>query len=145
MEFEHNKRRKRGALCLLILALIGLQLILTACDPKAGEYPYARDSVWICDDPQISLEYRWVDKKGLFSNETMIWDCEDWSLYVEYLASQYWAFADEKEKPEDLLFKGHWTYRRGNLILKIEEDYLFNGQYKELVFTRQKIDPTEQG
>lgn len=44
-------------LVLLVLILALPVVLLTACDPTAGHYPWQLGHGWVCDDPDIVLGY----------------------------------------------------------------------------------------
>lgn len=142
MELElTNQKPTKMLVCCIIL---GLAVLLCGCNTTNDSAPCAETSIWVCDDPRIVLDYTHYEDNSLVRSETLWWDDSTLEIEVGYRAHRYWVYVFDYDNWVDkTVFYGSWKYRRGKLVLKIEEDNLFGGQYKELVFTRQEIDSTE--
>ena len=109
--------------CLLILSLIG------GSDYRT--YPHQKASVWICEDPYFVFSTQ---------EDYFVWEGEKYEVYVRmhahyfsvYRASENFVISDEY-----LLFHGSWRYKKGNMVVKITEDNIFDGAYKKLIFVPQ--------
>lgn len=115
------------AVCILIL--------FTACDPKAGKYPYSEDSEWICTDPYFVLSYSRISQGGFVEIEYLEWEDTTIAVDVKYQSSGFWVYPKGSNVYDERLLSGTWKYRKGNLVFFIDEDFVFNNQFSELVFT----------
>jgi len=115
-----------AAFCLLILSMIG------GSDYRT--YPHQKATVWTCEDPYFVIQFEGVKPSYIE------WEGEKYEVYVRmhvhyfsvYRASENFVISDEY-----LLFHGRWRYKKGNMVVKITEDNIFDGAYKELVFVPQ--------
>ena len=96
-------------------------------------------SVGLCLTPKISLIYPEHDGNGATKYETIEWENEILSIDIMFGLGDYCVYPVDSVAYEDRLFNGTWKYRNGNLILLIEEDFLFDNKFSELVFS-----PVEQ-
>lgn len=126
-------RLYRPVLLVLILALT--VVLLTACDPTAGHYPWQLGHGWVCDDPDIVLDtWRAEDGTWHYGGDRIILDDNEVELLVGYRG--YYAFFSSPKclYAEDDPIHGTWKIQDGCLIIEITQDNIFDGKYTKLVF-----------
>ena len=126
--------KKVAAIILLVMFL------LCGCDPRSGQYPHQKAERWVSEDPMISLEYTHNEDGTWTFCEELYWNDELIAIEVAMQSDYFCVYPIDSTNPdvihhEDRLFSGTWRYRQGNLILMIEEDYIFDGQYSQIVIT----------
>lgn len=98
-------------------------------------YPREKASLWICEDPHFEINYA-----GDASETYLEWEGEKYVVALGLHASSFDVFLrsdDNVLHHENILLRGSWRYKKGNVVVKITEDNIFNGAYKELVFVPQ--------
>ena len=123
------------AYCILLILVAAFMCL--GCDPYYGEYPHSEESEWACENPQISLSYRMEENGMISQEERLVWAETAIEIDVFFRSSFYVVYPAGLTDYEDRIFSGSWCYRKGNLILKIDEDFIFNDQFDELEFKRQ--------
>ena len=120
-----------------ILALCSITVIflLCGCDAKYGKYPYDRASYWYCSEPEFSIECSTNEFGVLVDSAVLNWGNEEILVDVDFQTSLFWVLPANSEKYDDRLLSGSWEYKKDNLVLFIDEDFLFEGQYSKLVFS----------
>lgn len=131
--------KKKSILCIVLI--VAVSLLFSACDPRAGSYPYSTESTWVCSDPKIVLEYSRSARGELIDHCTIEWGNTLLDIELHFRSTLFEAGPAGYTKYEDRLFSGTWKYRNGNLVLMLDEDFLFDNAYKELVFV--KVNTTE--
>ena len=118
--------------CLIVFVVVSM-LLFSGCDPRSGKYPFQKAEKWHGDDPQISLCYT-KDSNGIWSfYHTLILENEELEISIGMQASYYCVYPASSSHHDDRLFSGHWKYRNGNLVLFIEEDFVFDGKYSKII------------
>ena len=90
------------------------------------------------EDPMISLEYTHNEDGTWTFCEELYWNDELIAIAVAMQSDYFCVYPFTNSNVthhEDRLFSGTWKYRQGNLILMIEEDYIFDGQYSQIVIS----------
>lgn len=137
-QFIHSNTHKR---CLILLLLISM-FLFSSCDPRSGRYPFQKAEYWYSEDPQISLHYA-RDSDGYWhDSEMLIFEDEEIEISVAMHVDYYCVYPADSSHYDDRLFSGRWGYRGKNLVLKIEEDFLFNGAYSKIILQPQEKAPT---
>lgn len=118
---------KRVALLIMVLSVL-----LGGCDTYAifGMYPSDRADSWYCETLDFTLN---VDQTVSVLN----WEGKTLNIRMAVQSSYYVMFHEQEKDAvtqNSVLFSGTYSYSGENLILKIEEDNLFNGAYEELCF-----------
>lgn len=126
-ELTHRKQLKKE---LLLLVLICLSMMLCSCDSRAGQYPYQVADEWACNVPCFILTYSNNQEYGKLKLEDETINVDVW-----FGLGDYWVLPKNSVAYDDRLLGGKWKYRKGDLVLSIEEDFLFEGKYSELVFS----------
>ena len=109
--------------CLLILSMIG------GSDYRT--YPHQKASVWICEDPYFVFSTQ---------EDYFVWEGEKYEVHIMMKASYFSVYRASENfviSDEYLLFHGRWRYKKGNMVVKITEDHIFDGAYKKLIFVPQ--------
>ena len=109
--------------CLLILSLIG------GSDYRT--YPHQKASVWICEDPYFVFSTQ---------EDYFVWEGEKYEVHIMMKASYFSVYRASENfviSDEYILFHGRWRYKKGNMVVKITEDHIFDGAYKKLIFVPQ--------
>ena len=118
---------KRVALLIMVLSVL-----LGGCDTHAifDMYPSDRADSWYCATLDFTLNVNQTASVLNWEGKTL-----NVSMAVQ---SSYYVMVYEQGKDtvtqDSTLFSGTYSYSGENLILKIEEDNLFNGTYEELCF-----------
>lgn len=99
------------------------------------EYPWERESQWVCADPHFTVSYLKHSQGSLISEEILIWEDKEIRVDLRIGVSYFTVFPEYSNVHDDRLLSGTWKYRKGNLVLRIEEDFIFDNQYKELVLS----------
>ena len=102
--------------CLLILSLIG------GSDYRT--YPHQKASVWICEDPYFVFSTQ---------EDYFVWEGEKYEVHIMMKASYFSVYRASENfviSDEYILFHGRWRYKKGNMVVKITEDHIFDGAYK---------------
>ena len=123
----------RLALFALILAMI--IVLLTACDPTAGHYPWQLGHGWVCDDPDIVLDtWRAEDGTWHYGGEKIIMDGKEIVVQVAYHVHSVFIYPEGPVYAKAELIKGTWKIQDGCFIIEITQDNIFDGKYTKLVF-----------
>ena len=130
LESTHNSKIMLVVLCMLAV------IFLFGCDGKYGKYPYDKATQWECSDPEFSIEWA-SNEYGLITGNSSIinWKAKETLVYVEFYSSFFEVLPSGSNHHDYRLLTGTWKYRNGDLILIIKEDFIFDNQYEELVFS----------
>lgn len=130
LELIHNTKTKLVLLCLAAIVL------LYGCDGKYGKYPYDRALHWNCSDPEFSIEW-FTTESGLITKCAAVinWNSKEKPVYVDFYSNFFSVLPTTSDHYDHRLLTGTWKYRGEDLVLIIEEDFLFYNQYEELVFS----------
>lgn len=126
--------KRKCILC--IVFIIAVSVLFSACDPRAGSYPYSNESIWECSNPKIVLEYSRSAGGELIEHCTMEWNNTLLNVDLNFRSKLFVAGPAAFTDYDDRFFSGTWKYRNGNLVLMIEEDFVFDYAYNELVFVK---------
>ena len=134
MVLESIRSNKNSLLrrCLVIFVLVSV-LLFSGCDPRSGNYPFQIAGKWYSEDPQISLSYHKNSNAMWSFNHTLIWEHEELQITIGMQSSYYCVYPADSNHYDDRLFSGSWKYRNGNLVLKVEEDFIFDGEYSRII------------
>ena len=146
MDSEWTLKRKRKRCILIVITVVIALFLWSYWDYCAGSrnYPYHVAPMWQCDDPYFLLVYTREENGALTCHEALEWNNETNVVDVGFLMREYDVYPAETSAYADRLFSGTWKYRKGNLVLMIEEDFLFDYQYSELVFSPVSADSQDQ-
>lgn len=117
--------------------LISLVLLLFLC---SCEEPYNKSNEWLCETPYFSLLYTRDSQGILVQTEALVLDGELIAVDLLFGRGIYCVYPEGSNHYEDRLFSGSWEYRAGNLVLTIEEDFAFDGEYDRIVLSPVKSD-----
>lgn len=123
--------------CLILFLLIST-FLFSACDPRAGRYPFHKAEYWISEDPQISLCYTKNTDGTWYPDHTLIWENEEKEISIGMQADYYCVYPADSNHHDDRLFSGNWRYRGKDLVLTIEEDFIFDGTYSKIILRPQE-------
>lgn len=132
-EFIHKYRQHIMTVCLIIIPLL---FSSCAFDPMANRYPYDLSGEWVSEDPYFTLSYSWNDDGTLDWLEVVEWEGKQIKVELCMQAAMYYVLPFASNKYDEKLFRGTWEYRDGGLVLYIEEDFLFDNQFSEIVFKK---------
>lgn len=136
MEYKSVKIKR----ILFVPIIISFLILLTGCDPYADSYPSLSESEWVCDDPYFILTYTKEPNGVTSAAEYLEWDGKRIEVDLAFHANSFSVDPEKSTDYDDRLFTGTWEYRNGDLVLIIEEDFIFNNEYSELVLTRGDVD-----
>lgn len=118
---------KRGY---LIVAVV-IFFIVSCIGCFRREYPDTIAEYWYCDEIDFTLN---VTTKS----SELVWKDMQYEVAIGFTSGRgYEVFienGDDMVHQDEVLFGGSWSYKWGKLVLKISDDWLFGGVYKELVF-----------
>ena len=138
MEFDYKKSMSLIHISLvLVISLCALSL-LCGCDPYYDQYPFLEEAEWICDEPHFTFTYTYDSNGACNGTELLTWQGTTMEVDVLFQSTWYVVIPEGPTSNDDRILTGVWRYQNGNLVLSIEEDFIFNNQYSELVFTRRK-------
>lgn len=102
------------------------------------KYPYYQSSYWYCEEIDFAFYYEYYENGRMKSlTYPLEWEGETLSVIVDFVIDNWYIDLDDGDNQttvDEQLLSGTWLYEQGNLILKINEDHLFGGRYRELVF-----------
>ena len=127
--------------CMVITLIIAVAISLLACDPYANKYPFKEEGPWICKDPEFTISYSKEPNNGIIEESTLEWDGETIHVDVTFQVDTYCVIPFGTTAHADRLFNGTWEYRGKDLVFYIEEDFLFDGHFYELVFSKVSCNP----
>lgn len=131
---------------IIILFVLILPVFLTSCDPKYGHYPSQLASKWVCTAPEFTIEYSRNASGVLEDSAILRWNEESIPVDLAFDSVSFWLLPESSEDYDDRLLFGTWEYRDENLVLVIEEDFIFENQFSELVFSPLELEEsTEDG
>ena len=92
----------------------------------------------MCSDPKIVLEYTYFGRQ-FYCKEVIEYNGKELPISISYGRPAVTIYPDTSKSYDDYsdrLLTGEWKYVDGNLVIEIDEDYLFGWRYPELVFER---------
>lgn len=112
--------------------IIAAILLLAACIAfPRNKDPETIAECWYCSELDFVLNVT-PEKSEL------IWHDKQYEVIIGFRAgSGYDVFVENGDgivSQEEILFRGTWTCKRGKLVLKINDDRLFEGAYNQLTF-----------
>ena len=132
-----NKNCYMAMVCVFILIST---LLFSGCDPRSGKYPHQRSEQWCSEEPQMSLNYFQQEDGTWEFNETLLYNGNFQEINLAMHSSYYCVYPANSNHHDERLFSGSWKYKNGNLVLIIEEDFLFGGKYSSIILTPQEGD-----
>lgn len=120
----------------LLSSLLTLLILLCGCDGQFGNYPYDKALYWRCSNPEFSIEW-FTNEYGLVAeNKSVInLDNRELTVYIDFHSIFFDVLPYGSYHYDDRLLTGKWKYRNGDLVLIVKEDFIFNNEYTELVFS----------
>lgn len=119
-----------------LLAIIVILLCRSISDNR--KYPYLVEEQWVCTKPYATLSYIRDDSNALLSSEIIVLDNQTIEVEIGFLMREYCVYLKDCSSYDDRLFSGTWKYEGENLVLTIDEDFLFDNRYSKLVFSPVK-------
>jgi hypothetical protein len=123
-----------------IFCYIQVLLLLTCmfgCTPDYSNIPMERPNTkWVCADPDIWFE---VDKDQQTLGEVKVnGNIIKMEVGFRNPHNLYFLSGDNTpSSPLETLFGGTGTFSKDKMIVKINDDNLFNNKYKKLIFIRE--------
>ena len=134
-----STKTKRMKLLPVLLIMV-VSMLCMGCDPYYDRYPYRTGLEWVCSDPNFTISYIYKPN-GTFTQEAFLEaDGEMMAVEVCFQSIIFEVYPRNSNHFSDRFFTGEWKYRGGNLVLKIDEDFIFDHQYKEFVFSPVNAD-----
>ena len=132
MVLELIRNKKMIAKFFLILLIISM-LLFCGCDSRYGRYPFQVSEEWYSEEPAIFLSYTQNSNGTWDLYHTLTWADSMKEISIGMQSSYYCVYPAGSNHYEDRLFSGSWKYQNGNLVLNIEEDFLFDGEYSKII------------
>lgn len=134
-----STKMKRTRL-LFVLLIVVVSILCMGCDPYYGHYPHNKGLEWVCSNPNFTLSFTY-NPNGTFTQEAFLEaDGEMIAVEVCFYSIYFEVNPRSSNHYSDRFFTGEWKYRGGNLVLKIDEDFVFDNQYEEFVFSPVNAD-----
>lgn len=133
-----NLKKRRKWMLIVLAVLLGLLTFWCNYASQSRNYPYHVASAWQCNNPHFSITYSREENGTLTSYEELEWNNKTMKVSLCFLMKEYYVYRAASSDYHDRLFSGTWKYRNGDLILILDEDFLFGNQYRELVFSPVK-------
>ena len=130
------KRTKR----LFFLLTVVVSILCIGCDSLAGHYPHDTGTEWICSDPNCTLSYTYQPNGTFTQEEFLEVDGEMIAVDVLFQSTNFCIQPESSLDFSDRFLTGTWKYQGGNLIFKIDEDFVFDNQYEVFVFFPANTD-----
>ncbi len=122
-----------------LFAIIILSLSISGCnfDLHNGKRPYDYDNAeWASSTPEISFFVDW-DKEDHYSPEgTLEVDGIVFDIKIYFVTGTNIVFIDTVNTDQLLSIEGHCEFYPDKLVVVVDEDQIFNNQYKEIIFYR---------
>lgn len=125
--------------CGVILGICALAVVIVLClmgGSDFREYPQEKATHWVCEEPHFEIHFA-----GEASEYFLECRGEKIRVFVGIRADYFDVFLQRNpEDPleqENILLRGTWKYVKGKMVVRIDEDNIFNGAYSELVFVPQ--------
>lgn len=117
------------------ICIILTMLFLCGCDRYAGKYPYSTADHWTCKDPYITINYI-RNENGTFTEESSLeWNGETIDIDIDFGHGNFVVHPNGNYSFEERLFDGTCKFRNGNVILVIDDDFIFDYQFSEIVLS----------
>ena len=133
LDFILDKARK--FICFILILLI-LSLSLSGCSKLNGkEPPNYPNSLWVSREPFVTLRVNTINRlKAYLGNEI---NGQEFKLYFGYGGDvDAFPMGTTLISDETILFHGRYRSYEDHLVVYIETDNLWNGQYSKLYFER---------
>ena len=117
----------------VLVLLVACMAILYFSNILNSPHPSEIAENWGCQYPNLCLNYVKSDNNEWVFSEALVWDDETIDISIGFGKGVYCVYPADSSSYIDRLFCGTWKYKRGNLVLKIEEDFIFNNQYSEII------------
>ena len=138
MGYESGKNHRYRLLCGIFLIAFAL-CVFSACDPPWYSYPYQKGGVWTSDDPEFTVLYAKLENGVTEQTATLVLDDNIIQVELYFRSSLYDVYPKGVNEYDNRLFGGTWEYRKGNLVLYIEDDFIFDGRYSEIVLSPSNV------
>jgi len=133
MRNERIRKPSHRKTVLLVICILTLMLSLCACDPMHDHHPYEINTEWISEDPYIRIQYG--PNPGDFTEQTVefVYDGNTYDVEVHTQAWSFIVYKTENGAFAGYLLSGNCKYRDGCLVVKVDEESILYGKYKEVV------------
>ena len=136
MEFVSIKIR-RWLATILVLSIVAL--CFAGCTWQDTSI-FSKEITMQCDDPYMITTYKDTEN-GVGSRETYLEiDGELQKVDLHYRDAVFRVYLEFSPTERELLLFGTWKEKDGNLILYIDDDYIFDNQYEKIVL--KPVDST---
>lgn len=123
---------KMKCLFAIVLSLCILVSCFSGCTLRDDSI-FSEEITMQCDDPYMITTYMETEN-GVGSRETYLeidGELQKVALhYREAVFGVYWEFSPTEH---ELLLFGTWKEKDGNLILYIDDDYIFDNKYEKII------------
>ena len=147
-----------GAVLLLvvILCISSLAHYYSAPGPGKTVYPWETADAWYCEEIDFTFYYTYDDRGTINFLETpLVWNDETYNIEVSFKYSlmsfslpvshpifEGTEFYNPSGKSSYFVVEGCWEYVGENILFTIQNDALFGGAYKELIFVPTDVPKT---
>lgn len=122
---------------LFTMLLLCTLIFVSGCTPAWIKFPYDLCDTWVCENPRFSIVYSRDGAGWGICDASMEWEDEVIDVEVNFSTSQFIVRTEDDPEHAVELLSGSWEYEDGDLVLYIEEDFIFDGAFDKLVFVPQ--------
>lgn len=137
MVYYWNKRSGFHYRRLFAMLLLCVMMFMSGCTPPWIKFPYDLCDTWVCENPRFSIVYSRDEAGWGLCDASMEWKDEVIDVEVNFSTSQFVVGPKSDPLYDNRLLSGSWEYEDGNLVLYIEEDFIFDNTVDKLVFVPQ--------
>ena len=133
---------------IVFIVIFSVLLCCVGCDTYEviKKYPRYVSDCWYCSEINFTFCYEYYEDGRMksLSSYPLNHNGETLNVTIDFI-SDYWYLQldnfDDLITMDEQLLNGSWRYNKGNLVLRIIEDNLFDGKYQELVFIPSSNSP----
>lgn len=134
MEYESIRKNKRYVFFFILSLILAFFVwVILEINDNFQDRPSEIASQWICESPYIIIdvsEYSEANSRVSFCGETL-------DGFFDTLNDEFYMFCGWSNEWEAIMFSGDYRYSwdKKKLILRVDNDNLYGGKYRKLVFT----------
>lgn len=125
-------------IALLVIVILIITFLFISLSGCTITYPFEKGSRWVCMEPYFILEYRYEDGRLLEDRAFLEINGLIQPVIVGFQGDFFLVAPVNSIEDKDRFLTGSYHYRGGQLVFSIDEDFVFDGAYKEIVFSPEE-------